>query len=80
MDVRVLPEGKVPPLPLPWRQDLAHWPAWVARGHDPAWLSARARHLCGAVLPAVEHFSGGAQELSYWLAANLPLGIETRCG
>ncbi|GAX80837.1 hypothetical protein CEUSTIGMA_g8272.t1 [Chlamydomonas eustigma] len=78
MDVRVLPEGEVHPLPLPWRQGLAHWPAWAARSQDPAWLSTRALHLCRIMLPAAVHFSGGALELSYWLAANLPLGIETR--
>ena len=56
------------------------------------WLAEKAMKLCRTVLPAAAswQWSGveggrlmsgvahGALELSYWLAANLPLGVESR--
>ncbi len=80
MHVRVLPEGNVSRLPAPIALGAAHWQPWAARGFDPTWLAERATQLCGAVLPAAAGFRGGPLELSYWLAGNLPLGIDKRCG
>ena len=51
------------------------------RSFDPLWLSDHAKRLCATVLPAASsHLDQvtGALELSYWLASNMPLGVESR--
>ena len=81
MQVRVLPEGSVPRPPAALREGACYHALWAAKPWDTAWLSMRALRLCATVLPAAsEHSSaaGGALELSYWLAANLPLGVDSR--
>lgn len=80
MHVRVLPEGDVLPVPQQLRLGCAHLAPWTTRPFDPQWLCEEALKRCETTLPAAASFVGGPLELSYWLAANLPLGTRSRYG
>lgn len=76
--VDILPDPPVSRVPADFREGRCHWGAWATRSFDAYYLADLAKRRLAGRLPAAAGYAGGPRELSYWLAANLPVDCSAK--